>query len=109
MNGKETPKASFLKFTAHRFKRMLSPEELKEYRVNASNKQYEFWQRDPLAIELYSPQVMFQKLDYIHLNPLAGKWRLAAEPADYNFSSASFYKKGDRKFKLLKRIEEAIY
>lgn len=69
MNGKETPRGSLLKFTAHKFKKMLDINDLTNYRVDAANKQYEFWQRDSLAIELYSPEVIYQKLDYIHLNP----------------------------------------
>jgi hypothetical protein len=34
------------------------------------NKQHEFWQRDPLAILLYSREVAFQKLDYIPARPV---------------------------------------
>lgn len=56
-NGKELPSASLLKFTAHQFKKMLNPKELAKFQVNASNKKFEFWQRDPLAVELYSPDV----------------------------------------------------
>ena len=35
------------------------------------NKKHEFWQRNPLAVYLYSRKVAFQKLDYMHRNPLA--------------------------------------
>ena len=40
-NGKETSQASFLKFTAHAFKRLLrdKPEILSQYKVDAGNKQ----------------------------------------------------------------------
>ena len=57
MNGKETAQGSFLKFTAHEFKKRLrsdEPEFLLEFAVAANNKNYEFWQRDSLAIHLYS-------------------------------------------------------
>ena len=80
LNGKETAQGSFLKHTAHQFmKRILkeNTDKLKRYAVNASNKNHEFWQRDSLAIELYSPNVAFQKLEYIHNNPLQEKWQLA--------------------------------
>ncbi len=72
LNKKETAQGSFLKFTAHEFKRLLKENNaaLSKYSVNAYNKEYEFWQRDPLAIHLYSRHVMLQKLNYIHLNPL---------------------------------------
>lgn len=33
---------------------------------HAENKKHEFWQRDSLAIHLYSREVAFQKLKYIH-------------------------------------------
>ena len=107
MNGKETPMGSFLKYTAHEFKKMLltgDREMLELYRVHATNKKYEFWQRDSLAIQLYTPAVAFQKLNYIHLNPLAEHWQLATDPCDYIYSSTSFYEKDDRQFLFLKDL-----
>jgi REP element-mobilizing transposase RayT len=68
LNGKETAQGSFLKFTAHEFKKMLkndSDSKLDDYAVDASNKKYEFWQRDSLAVHLYTKDVAYQKLDYI--------------------------------------------
>src|SRR5688572_29882005 len=44
MNGKEKPHASFLKFTAHSFKKYLkinNPQLLKVYAVDATNKEHE--------------------------------------------------------------------
>ena len=52
LNGKETPQGSFLKYTAHEFKKMLkkeAPESLSPYVVSANNKNYELWQRDSPA------------------------------------------------------------
>lgn len=109
LNGKETAQGSFLKYTAHQFMKMISKENLDKldlYAVNTSNKKHEFWQRDSLAIELYSPNVAFQKLEYIHHNPLAEKWQLAIEPCDYLFSSASFYEGGINNFVFLKNLSE---
>ncbi len=65
------------------------------------NKQFEFWQRDSLAIHLYSKEVALQKLKYLHLNPLAERWQLAKEPSDYYWSSASFYDWGASPFGFL--------
>jgi REP element-mobilizing transposase RayT len=68
MNGKEKPHTSFLKFTAHSFKKHLqinNPQLLKLYFVNAANKEYEFWQRDSLPFELLNKETTNQKLDYI--------------------------------------------
>ena len=91
LNGKEDAHISFLKFTAHEFKKMLvktSPNGLEAYSVNANNKEYEFWQRDSLAILLYTREVAFQKLDYLNNNPLAERWQLAINPSDHLYSSA---------------------
>jgi len=92
LNGKETAQGSFLKYTAHEFRKMLRREDkLDSYKVDAENKEHEFWQRDSLAIHLYSREVAFQKLKYIHNNPLAEHWRLAKDPTEYKYSSARYY------------------
>ncbi len=44
--------------------------------VDAHNKNYEFWQRDSLAVHLFTKEVAFQKLDYLHSNPSAAHWQL---------------------------------
>lgn len=108
MNGKELPSASLLKFTAHQFKKMLTPGDLKMYSVEKENKQFEFWQRDSLAVDLYSKEVAHQKLDYIHLNPLADHWNLAKVPINYTFSSASFYELEDKRFSFLHHLEDVF-
>ncbi|HSC52763.1 MAG TPA: hypothetical protein VLC98_04050 [Phnomibacter sp.] len=106
-NGKESPQGSFLKFTAHRFRKTMlesSPHLLKDFEVNAVNKSHEFWQRDSLATPLWNRAVILQKINYIHNNPMAKHWRLAATPEEYRFSSASFYEKGTDEFKILTHI-----
>jgi REP element-mobilizing transposase RayT len=91
-NGKETAKGSLLKYSAHVFLKQLEKEDkLLLYEVNASNKKHEIWQRDALGIEIYSRAVAKQKLDYIHFNPVRGKWRLAKDDVSYQYSSARFY------------------
>ena len=65
-NGKETPKGSFMKYTAHLFLKQLKDSgEAEAFLVNTSNKKYEIWQRDSLGIEIYSSEVAMQKLGYI--------------------------------------------
>jgi putative transposase len=39
----------------------------------------------------YNRNFIRQKLDYIHRNPVSGKWSLAATFVDYPHSSAAFY------------------
>ncbi|MGI9544093.1 MAG: transposase [Cyclobacteriaceae bacterium] len=43
------------------------------------------------AKPVYSEEFFYQKLDYIHSNPVEGKWKLANDFALYEHSSASFY------------------
>jgi len=50
--------------------------------------------------------VAFQKLDYIHNNPLHERWNLCTLPEDYDYSSACFYEKGLKHFKFLKDIRD---
>jgi len=64
---------------------------LNQLRVNAVDRSYQVWERYPLAIELYTPDVKFQKLKYIHHNPVQEKWQLCRLPEDYKYSSAGFY------------------
>jgi len=40
---------------------------------------------------IYSYEFLNQKLDYIHHNPVNGKWRLCDDFTDYPHSSAAFY------------------
>ncbi len=107
LNGKETAQGSFLKFTAHAFKKLLrstSPSDLAKYAVAASNKQYEFWQRDSLAVPLYTKAVALQKLTYIHNNPVAPHWQLAPTFIDYPYSSVKYYECNEKNFDFLKDL-----
>jgi putative transposase len=110
-NGKENAHASFLKFTAHEFKKYLrqyNPESLHLYAVNAHNKDYEFWQRDALAFALFKRETALQKLEYIHNNPMAMRWNLCTNPDSYYYSSARFYQDGVDEFGFLCHLSEAF-
>ncbi len=105
LNGKETPKGSLLKHTAHLFLKQLKENgQSKYYEVNESNKKHEIWQRDSLGIEIYSREVAKQKLDYIHFNPVSGKWLLAKDDLGFHYSSARFYETGVDEFGFLRNI-----
>ena len=39
----------------------------------------------------YNRKILETKLDYIHLNPVSGKWKLSNDFTSYLYSSASFY------------------
>ena len=107
MNNKEKPDASLMKFTAHEFlkdMRITNPDELEFYSVELISRDYLFWQRDSLSIDLYTPSVFEQKIEYIHNNPLQEKWNLANEPQDYKYSSATFYQSGIDEFGFLNHV-----
>ncbi|WCT12425.1 transposase [Mucilaginibacter jinjuensis] len=100
----ENIKLRFLKFTAQQFKfRLLDTQNhsLDLYKVNAKDRQYQFWERNSLSIDLWSPDVFMQKLNYIHDNPLQQKWELCTYPEDYKYSSARFYETGIDDFGLI--------
>jgi putative transposase len=57
-------------------------------------------------VDLFSPEVLEQKLNYIHLNPLQEKWNLVRRPEDYLYSSASFYELGKDNFNILTHYKD---
>ena len=88
---------NFLKFTAQQIKFDLlktNTSLLKKFKVNAKDREYQFWERRPLSVDLYSPKVFNQKLQYIHNNPIQEKWQLCKYPEEYWYSSARFYNSG---------------
>ena len=46
------------------------------------------------AKPLYTRKFLLQKLDYIHNNPVRGKWNLCTDVTAYPHSSAAFYHDG---------------
>ena len=76
----------------------------KMYEVNAANRKHELWQRDSLSVQIYSREVATQKLQYIHFNPISGKWKLSKDDLDYHYSSARFYETGIDEFGFLIKL-----
>jgi hypothetical protein len=60
------------------------------------------------AKECYSEEFIFQKLQYIHHNPVSKKWNLAGDFADYEHSSASFYEGGKKRYENLVHVNDAL-
>ena len=60
------------------------------------------------AKQCVSTDFIYQKLDYIHHNPISGKWMLAADSLQYEHSSEAFYKDGKSGYSKLLRIEEVM-
>jgi len=78
---KNNPVESRKKWMIEKFK--------EEGHKNSNNKIYQFWQQDNHPIELTSNEMMDQKLDYIHNNPVKQGFVKKAE--DYPWSSMSDY------------------
>ena len=85
-----------------------NPEELKKFSVYASDRNYNFWQRDPLAISIFSREMALQKLNYMHYNPIQEHWKLCNAPEEYRYSSASFYEMQQDEFKIVTHYLEDI-
>jgi REP element-mobilizing transposase RayT len=108
-NRQEKVQQSFLKYTAQQIKFDLEkhhPEQLQDFYVGACDRHYQFWERNPLSIELWTEAVLLQKLNYVHQNPVRAG--LCGEGADYHYSSAAFYEKGINSFGMLRRYERAV-
>lgn len=71
---------------------------LENFLVNKADRRYQFWMRNALPIEILSREMLEQKMNYLHLNPLQEHWNLVEDPNDYLFSSYSFYEKADSKY-----------
>jgi len=104
-------KESLLRFTAHEFRKKLkadAPDVLELYCSTQHDRQYHFWERRAYAADMYNRQVAEQKLEYMHNNPLQEKWKLAALPEDYRYSSAQYYLKQHDEFELLTHYMEHL-
>ena len=98
----EMIQASFMKFTARKIKLDMikkHPLVLEKFKVNAKDREYQFWERNPLGLDLYTHNVFMQKLEYIHWNPV--KAGLCGMPEEYYYSSAKFYHTGIDDFEML--------
>lgn len=94
---REGVQRDFLKYTAQHIRWDLinhNPTLLEQFRVNARDRMFQIWERNPLTVDIYTEKVLLQKLNYIHNNPLQEKWHLCARPEDYPWSSARFYHTG---------------
>lgn len=94
---RENVQRDFLKFTAQQIKLDLlanHPAVLPHFEVKSKDRAYQFWERNPLSIDLYNHKTFLQKLEYIHANPVQARWQLAPQAEAYHYSSARFYDTG---------------
>lgn len=90
----------FKKFTANRILEMVEkePESRREWlmhlfdyfaRFNRSNRYLQFWQQGNHPTETFTMPILWQKINYIHLNPVRAG--IVEKPEDYLYSSARNY------------------
>jgi len=60
------------------------------------------------AKECFSEKFIYQKLSYIHLNPISKKWNLVNDFTDYEHSSASFYEKGIKNYSKIMHVGDSL-
>ena len=60
---------------------------------NSKNKVFKFWKTGNHAIELYSEKFLWEKINYIHNNPVVEKF--VAKPEHWLYSSTSNYMEGE--------------
>jgi REP element-mobilizing transposase RayT len=77
----ENPKESRREFLLDFFK--------KEAEKSSNVKHFQFWRHDSKSIELWSNEVIHQKIKYIHNNPV--EEGIVFRPEDYKYSSAADY------------------
>jgi putative transposase len=103
---REDVQRDFLKYTSQQILKILRNERSvmqQELLVRSKDRKYQVWERNPLSIPLWSGQVIHQKLDYIHNNPVnAG---LCKCPWEYIYSSAGFYYNSDKRWSFLKHCD----
>ena len=60
-----------MKYAAQQMKFALAQniKELEKYKVKASDRAYQSWERNSLGVDLWSRLVFIQKLNYMHNNP----------------------------------------
>lgn len=61
---------------------------------NSNVKQRQFWQQHNQPIEIWSAKVFWQKLNYVHMNPV--KSGFVTDPVDWKYSSARNYGNDDQ-------------
>jgi putative transposase len=61
----------------------------KEGRFNNDNEHYQFWQRHSHPIELNTEEKLYQRMEYIHNNPVEAG--IVSQPEHYLYSSAATY------------------
>ncbi|WP_276373941.1 transposase [Chryseolinea sp. H1M3-3] len=103
---REKIQRDFLKYTAQQILKILIKEKsplLERILVQAKDRKYQIWERNSLSVPLWSSAVIWQKVEYIHQNPVRAQ--LCKYQEEYKYSSARFYYNGNRDWDFLVHID----
>jgi putative transposase len=103
---REAVQRDFLRYTSQQILKVLRNEQSpmqQDLVVNSRDRKHQVWERNSLSISLWSSKVLWQKIDYIHQNPV--KAGLCKYSEGYYYSSASFYYRGDRRWDFLVHVD----
>ena len=104
---REDVQRDFLKFTSQQILKVLRNEQSpmqEKLLVNVKDRKYQVWERNSLGIPIWTSKVMWQKIDYIHSNPV--KVGLCKNPKEYKYSSADFYRNGIKRWDFLVHCDD---
>ncbi len=104
---REIVQRDFLRFTSKEILSVLKNENSplqKALSVKAKDRKYQVWERNSRKTPLYSATMIWQKINYIHLNPVRAG--LCEGPEDYTYSSAGFYLYGSRRWDFLVHVND---
>jgi putative transposase len=105
---------NFGSFTAHKILQKLREENRKDlldfFHAQRRNNSQEhgIWQ-DIQAKNIYTEKFLFQKMEYIHQNPVAKEWNLVQDRAEYKYSSACFYDRNQQPIIDIDNIRDLLY
>jgi putative transposase len=85
----------------------MTSEELEQYRSSQKDRRFHFWERRSWRAEMPNGEILEQKLEYIHLNPV--KAGIVETEADYKYSSARFYLQENKEWKFITHYKDRIY
>ena len=68
---------------------------LRQAAGEAPDQQYRVWEEGYDARNVFSPDFLRQKVEYVHNNPCQSRWQLAERPEEYPWSSARYYLLGE--------------
>ena len=66
------------------------------------------WEGEYQAKNIFTPEFLSQKLEYIHQNPVQPQWKLADLPEEYIWSSARFYINDERPLIPISDVRELL-